>query len=310
MNLTFRQLQVFVEVIRSGSVSEAARTLGRTQPSVSAMITSLENEIGFSLFLREKKRLTPRPEAHYFFEEAEHMLERLSQSARTLQEIGNLQKGVLRIACNPAASQFFFPDLLAEFLKGRPEVEASLIMRSSDVVAESIASQQYDLGFGESLEPRQSILAENFSFPCLCGVPASSALSRKDHVTATDLSGLPMAMLYEEHSISRRLRAVFEIADAQLNKRFEFRTYSPALMMVSKGLGVVVCDSFSALSHQMNFGQNSHIVFRPFIPTIYLEMSLMTPANRPLSLLAKTLFDTVSGELERYLTYKGTEGNR
>ncbi|MGB0912511.1 MAG: LysR family transcriptional regulator, partial [Phaeobacter italicus] len=37
MNLSIRQLQAFREVMRSGSVSEAARILGRTQPAISAL---------------------------------------------------------------------------------------------------------------------------------------------------------------------------------------------------------------------------------------------------------------------------------
>ena len=50
MNLSFRQLQTFVQVMRTGSVSEAGRALGRTQPAVSAMIAGLEREVGFQLF--------------------------------------------------------------------------------------------------------------------------------------------------------------------------------------------------------------------------------------------------------------------
>ncbi|MFU1479713.1 helix-turn-helix domain-containing protein [Roseovarius sp. C7] len=50
VNLSFRQLQTFREVMRANSLSEAARSLGRTQPAVSAMIASLSLKwvFGFS----------------------------------------------------------------------------------------------------------------------------------------------------------------------------------------------------------------------------------------------------------------------
>ena len=86
-NLSIRQLQTFAEVMRVGSISEAARSLGRTQPAVSSTISGLEREIGFALFEREKKRLVPKPEAHYFLEEAEAVLKRLTKAGRTIQQV-------------------------------------------------------------------------------------------------------------------------------------------------------------------------------------------------------------------------------
>jgi DNA-binding transcriptional LysR family regulator len=60
-NVSIRQLQAFREVMRSGSVSEAARILGRTQPAVSALIANLEAELQLSLFRRQKGRMEPTP---------------------------------------------------------------------------------------------------------------------------------------------------------------------------------------------------------------------------------------------------------
>ncbi len=287
MNLSFRQLQTFVQVMRTGSVSEAGRALGRTQPAVSAMIAGLEKEIGFPLFERERGRLVPKPEAHYFLEEAEFLLDRLSRSARTLQDIGNLEKGKLRIACNPAASSFFMPRVLANFLRDKPEIEASLMMRSSPVVTDWIASQQYDVGFAETPEPRRTIRSEVFAFPCVCALPKDDPLSCKETITPDDLDGKPMAMLFDDHSISEQTRKAFQDAGARLNKRFELRTFLPALQLVSEGLCYTICEGLSAISHQESFGQTSSLTFRPFKPDCQLKVSLLTPANRPLSMLVE-----------------------
>lgn len=305
MNLTFRQLQTFVAVMRRGSLTEAARVLGRTQPSVSAMIASLEEQVGFQLFTRDKKRLIAKPEAYFFLEEAEEMLARLEQSTRTLREVGNLKKGVLRVACNPAAEQFFLPDLISRFLASRPDVEVSLAMRSSPVVADSIASQNYDLGLGERPEPRKTINAREFAFPCLCALHKSNVLVEKKLITPFDLAGTPLATLYEDHMFSRQTRRVFEDAGVALVKRFESRTFSSALLLASRGLCAVVCDSFSALSYKKIYGEGSMLEFRPFQPSFYLNMALLTPASRPLSLLTEQLSILVSSELEDYLSYRG-----
>lgn len=305
VNLSFRQLLTFVEVMRTGSLSEAARVLGRTQPSVSTAISGLETEIGFQLFKRERKRLVPRPEAHYFLEEAQTIMDRLAQSTRTLQEISSLQKGNLRIACNPASASFFMPQVLSDYLIDKPDLSVSLMMRSSTVVADWIASQQYDLGFGETPAERTTIVSQRFSFPCLCAISMQSPLAQSKIITPKDLAQVPLAMLYDEHSITKQTRKAFEDFGVPVLKRFEFQTFRPALHMTSRGQCAVVCDSFSAFSHRQEYPDRTDVVFRPFEPTIHLDMSLMTPANRPLSMLSEEFLGEVSSRLDAYSAFQG-----
>lgn len=305
MNLTFRQLQTFVEVMRAGSISAAARSLGRTQPAVSSTILGLEQEIGFALFERERKRLVPKPEAHYFFEEAEIVLSRMTQASRTIREVGNLEQGTLKIVCSPAASIFFIPNALADFLADKPKVKASVVMQTSVVATEWIASQQYDVGFGEFSGERRTVRAQRFAFPCLCALPSTSDLVSRQVITPADLAGRPMAAVQEQHTLSSQTRDAFAASGVEFTQRFEFHANLPALKLVSEGLCYAICDNFSALNHQSNFKENSGVVFRPFEPAIYLEMALMSPASRPISRLAEEFLRVLESRLDRYMQYRG-----
>ncbi|MCP4200134.1 MAG: LysR family transcriptional regulator, partial [Proteobacteria bacterium] len=130
-NLSIRQLQAFSEIMRTGSVSAASRALNRTQPSVSAMLAKLETELGFQLFERRQGRLVPKPEAHFLFEEAAQVLDRINRTAQTMREIGDLDRGRLKIASMPGASLFLLPNMVTNFVKNRPAVTASIMTRSS-----------------------------------------------------------------------------------------------------------------------------------------------------------------------------------
>jgi DNA-binding transcriptional LysR family regulator len=235
-------------------------------------------------------------------EEAEFVLARLSQSARTLREIGNLKKGKLKIACNPAVSNFFMPAVVATFLKDKPNIEVALMMRSTPIVTEWIASQQYDIGFAESSQPRRTIRSQDFSFPCFCAVPKDDPLGSKPAITPADLDGKPLALLYEEHALTKQTRTIFQETGAQVKQRFELRTFQPALQLVSEGLCYMICDRLSAASHEQAFGDKSRVVFRPFEPTIFHHMSLMTPANRPLSMLVQEFVRLLSSEISKLST--------
>lgn len=286
MNLSFRQLRVFREVMRHGSVSEAARAIGRSQPSVSAMLSNLEQELGFDLFQRHKGRIVPNPEAHYFLEEANFVLDRLAQSARTMREIGNLEKGQIKIACLPAASGFLLPRLLSQFVQDRPEVSGSLMTRSSAIVEELIASQQFDIGLAETPKSRGTIRIQSFELECICAVHKDDPLAKLPEISPKDLSGKPLAALYNDHPILVDTQKAFSESQADFFRRFELQTFQPALEMVERRVCYSVCDPLSAASYKIYRESDLQLIFIPFRPSIKFSLSILTPSQRPLSLLA------------------------
>src|SRR5690348_13771140 len=80
-----RQLEAFIAVISSGSVTGAARMLGRSQPAVTRLIQDLEADLGFELLHRNGPRITPTSRGVRFHEEAE----RIMTGLRHLRERAN-----------------------------------------------------------------------------------------------------------------------------------------------------------------------------------------------------------------------------
>ena len=72
MHITLRQLEVFAEVLKSGSTTQASVMLSLSQSAVSAALTDLEGQLGVQLFDRVGKRLvgaySPEPEDDAFSE--------------------------------------------------------------------------------------------------------------------------------------------------------------------------------------------------------------------------------------------------
>lgn len=278
MNLSIRQLKTFREVMRSGSISQAAKTVGRTQPAVSTMVLTLEAELGFALFIREHGKLTPTAEAHYFLEEAEAILARLERTKLTLKRIGSLEIGRLRVACHPAAAGLFMPRLLAGFLADKRDVELSLIMRSSAVIEDLVASQQFDIGLAETPMRRASVNQVDFDLECVCVLPADDPLAERTELTPADLDGKPMAVLFEEHATTRQTEAAFISAGARFNKRLELRTSLPGLEFVSQGFCYMICDLITAFSHVLQGSRQQDLVIRRFRPRVSNSVSILRPA--------------------------------
>ncbi|MGB7243131.1 MAG: LysR family transcriptional regulator, partial [Sulfitobacter sp.] len=201
--MNFKQLTAFREVMLTGSFSGAARNLHRTQPAISAQIAGLEQDIGFKLFVRRGAGLLPKPEAHYLFEEANGILNRLDTVKRTLECISDLDTGRLRIISIPGPAVYFVPKLIADFVETRPGLQVTLSSRSSIQVQRSIATQEYDVGladFGFGVTDDSRLIDhEIVRLPGLCALPADDPLARKDVIHAGDLRNKPLAVVERNH---------------------------------------------------------------------------------------------------------------
>ena len=298
MHLSLRQLTTFREVMRSGSISQAARSVGRTQPAVSTMIRTLEDQLGFALFVRMQGKLTPTPEAHFFLEECEDILGRVERTERTLGRISTLQAGKLKIASHPAASSVFLPRLLTRFLKDKDDLDLALIMRSSDVIEDLIASQQYDVGFAETPAPRASIAQVAYDLECVCVLRADDPLACATVITPDDLDARPMAVLFDEHNTAVQTEAAFRAAGCRFNKRLELRTFLPGLQFVAAGVCVMVCDMITAYSHLLQSPEPAPLAIRRFRPCITNSVSILTPGYATQSMAGRAFIADLQAAVE------------
>lgn len=297
MNLTLRQLRAFREVMRFGSISEAARAINRAQPSVSTMIANLEQELGFSLFERHKSRMIPTPEAQYFLEEVETLLDRLEVSERTMKQIGDMKNGMLKVACLPAASHFLLPREIVKFTQDKPELEVSLMTGSSPMVEELVASQQFDIGLAETPQPRGTLNIRTFEYDCLCAVHPDSPLASLSVITPKDLDGYPMAALFRDHPLNKKIRGAFEESGAKMYQRFDVQNSLPAFELVENNVCSAIFGAISVASYQIYRADNPRLVFKPFAPRITTSISILTPAQRPTSLLAESFFEQLESTM-------------
>ena len=123
-------LTVIREVINTGSISKAALALGRSQPALSLVIADAETQIGYKLFKRQNGRLQPVPEAKYFLERAEEILEKMKRLEHFMLQSSN-QSFQIRIACMPVLSEIFLPNIIADFAKKHKDAQFYLKAQSS-----------------------------------------------------------------------------------------------------------------------------------------------------------------------------------
>ncbi len=128
--VNLRHIEIFHAVMTTGNLTEAARMLHTSQPTVSRELARFEKVLGLQLFERTRGRLQPTVQGLRLFEE----VQRSSVWPRTVSSAppracASSAEGELSIACLPVFSQSFLPLLLPPFLARYPEVSLQIVPR-------------------------------------------------------------------------------------------------------------------------------------------------------------------------------------
>ena len=287
--LQFRQIQAFHSIMETGTVTQAAKRLGISQPGVSNLIANLEHELGFALFTRIGGRLQPTPEAYRLATSTDTVIAGFEQVNRQASAIRNLDIGKLDIACLPELSMAFVPAAIRDFIADKPEINISFQTRSSTTVQELVASHSVEIGIAEAPLEHDNLDAEHFSYECFCVLPGNHKLATKLIITPEDLHGEPLITLGPYHLTYHRLREIFTARQCVWNDRCQTRLFHTALTFVQAGFGVALIDPFT-----INFQSQDNIVVRKFEPVVAFDLAIIWASNKPVSRPGRAFVDSLS----------------
>lgn len=143
-HLSFRLLQVYVEVIRCASVSAAARALHLTQPTVSLQLKRLADAVGEPLFDASAARMEPTLAGRELYGAACDVLDRFEEFAGFLEQARGGQVGQVRI-CVVTTAKYVLPRLLGPFAARYPNIELRLSVANRARVLERFERQEDDI---------------------------------------------------------------------------------------------------------------------------------------------------------------------
>jgi len=283
MNL--RQLEVFEAVMRTGSLSGAARALSVSQPAVSKSLRLAEQAAGMVLFRRVKGRLFPSPEAETLLPEVVRMrggLEAMSALVRRLREgtAGN----VIVASVGSVAHPFITP-AIARFARAQPNISVEALIFPTDVVADRVARSQAD--FGLVHQPTDSPFL-NGEVICeaegICVLPKKHPLAERKTLSARDLQKERLICYREDTAVGTLVRrALAEVGEGR-GVDIVINQSSQALDLVEAGAGVAVMDPFLLLGAPR--ASLAGVPFRPLIPN---RLRIIRARERPRSRAAAQL---------------------
>lgn len=300
--IRLRQLEVLCAVIDVGTTSGAAEALSVSQPAVSNMVRHLEDMVGFPLFVREKGRLSPTPEALHIAQEAQHLFAQQKRVNQVVHQLKGGDIGRLNVVASPSIGNAVLPRLIAEFTRSRPRVTLSLELGSVDEIITRLISGRSDLGLSIT-PPRHSALSVQplSEADMVCVMPIDHELSRSQVVNVLDLNHVRHISYASSTPLGQLIDTIY--SDAGIERRFycEVRHTSTALEMVAAGAGAALVDRFALMGQTRD-----SVAIRRIKPRLSVTLHSVTSNLFPTSNVAlqfqKFLRDTLNDpeKMENY----------
>lgn len=133
-------LEIFVQVVDTGSFSAVARRQRIGQPAVSKAVGHLEQWLGVSLLLRSTRSVVPTEAGQIFYERAKRTIEEADEAVMAAQGHANALSGKLRVSASICFGRLHVIPSLSAFLANHPNIELDLVLddRYVDLVNEGI----------------------------------------------------------------------------------------------------------------------------------------------------------------------------
>ena len=144
--MEFRQLQHFVAIVETGSISAAARHLYLAQPAISASIKKLENELNMPLLHRRDRGVSLTEAGEKFLQHAKQILKQTKDAKLAMQAIEGLDQGEVEIGVPPMLGSYFFPPLVMAFKHQHPALKLNIIDSGTRSIRKKLLDGDIELG--------------------------------------------------------------------------------------------------------------------------------------------------------------------
>ncbi|WP_315126974.1 LysR substrate-binding domain-containing protein [Comamonas antarctica] len=293
MNVTLRQLRVFLAVAHERNFSRAGETVGLTQPAVSRSITDLEQQLGLELLHRSTREVELSDAGRMLQGRITRVLDELDAALLEVRGLATQPHGRVRVASSPTLSAHLMPQCIALCAQQHPGLQLQLLDRIQQGALDSVRAGEVD--FGVVIDPTEpedlhceTILSEPFCLVC----PADHALVQLPEVHWRDLAGHPLVLLDHASGSRRLIDRVLEQHAPGCQVVQEVGHTTTIFSMVQAGLGVAVVPQLAVAEQGVASAQLAH---RLLLPAVERQIMLVHRRHRRLAPVVQRVWDLVRG---------------
>ena len=290
-----RDLQTFLAVAASGSITKAANMLGRSQPAVTRTIQDLEAELGFKLLHRVGRRVQLSEEGAAFEEEARRLLMSFTELAARAKMIAAGTGRILQIVTTSAIGTGLIPTAMAELKNVELPHETHLGQFLPSIVAQEVRCGRAEIGFSSlPLDTPGLDVLRLYSAPDVVAVREDDALAELDVVPLSTFAGRRLVTMLNPLRFHLHIARALAARGIETGPVIRTNISYGALQIVRQTGVAAIIDPVTAYGLSL-----PGVVIRPIDVTVPFYWGVLAAEKQPLRPVAQALMDAVEAVGER-----------
>jgi LysR family hydrogen peroxide-inducible transcriptional activator len=292
--MTLQQLEYIMAVARHGHFGRAADACNVTQPTLSAMIGKLEEEIGAKLFDRNRQPICPTPVGERVISQAREVLAQADAIKDIVLEEKQSLGGIFRIGILPTIAPYLLPRFFPQLMKKYPRLDIRVREMKTHEIKAALAQGDIDAGILATIEGLEDYEQTTLFYEKYVGyVSRNDSLFNKEVIRTSDVAGSPELWLLDEgHCFRDQMVRFCQMKSAQTSQlAYNLGSMETFMRMVESGKGITFIPDLAV----QQLGESQKELVRPFaIPIPTRQLILITNRN----FIRKKLLEVVVDEIQ------------
>lgn len=276
--MTLQQLEYILAVNQFRHFAKAAEYCRVTQPTLSAMIQKLEEELDTRIFDRSQQPVCPTPVGIHIIEQAQNILVQANRIKNIIEEEKHSLTGTFKLGILPTVAPYLLPRFFPQLMKKYPDLDIRVVEMKTNDIKKALQTGEIDAGIVASLAGMEELqqtplLYEQF----FAYVSREDALFNNEVIRTSDLNGEQLWLLDEGHCFRDQLVRFCQMKSARASQlAYHLGSMETFMRMVESGKGVTFIPELAVLQ----LGDAQKELVRSFaIPCPTRQVVLLTNKN-------------------------------
>lgn len=274
MNL--QQLEYLIAVDKHKHFGKAAQSCFITQPTLSAMIQKLEDELDVKIFDRTSHPIRTTDSGMEIIRHAQNIIDSVNELRNKANLLNNVLGGKLSLGIIPTVSPFVLPTDIFDFLQKNPKVELNVKEMTTENIIKALKTGELDAGIIATPYDAAKEFSQDFLFNEELMLYASSDQMRKDtYILPEEIDAEKVWLLEEGNCLRTQFENICHLKENTLkpkNLDFLASNIHTLVQMVDRVGGISILPEMAALALSPVQQQK---VFRFRKPFPYREISII-----------------------------------
>lgn len=248
MRPTLRQLQYVVAVSETGRFHEAAKRLHVSQPSLSAQIADVEQQLDIQLIERGRNGALMTPHGEEFVRRARLILRDVEDLKTAMRTQDGALSGRIRLGVLPSVGPYLLPPVVKDLHRSYPQLRLVVEEHWTDQLQAKLLDGTLDCVISTPEDHKDMSSALLFDEDLwVCAAP-DDQLAGTGPVHIKDLKGREILSVGQSHRLNRAVQEIAETAEANMSSVFTGTSLDAIRHMAATGAGVAILPAIYALT--------------------------------------------------------------